>query len=288
MLKLLKWLDDHILEYLSFALLIFIPLYPKIPTFDILPGYIVRIRLDDFLVAFAFGIWLIWLWRKKVTLKNNPLFIPMTIYIIVGLLSTLSAMLITKTVPLTFAQVGKTFLNWGRRIEYFSVFFVFFSSIKSFSQVKKYVYASALVLLAVSIYGFGQKYLYWPAYSTMNREFSKGIKLYLTPHARVLSTFGGHYDLAAYLLISLTFFISIAAMVKNIISKFFFLIISLCAFLGFDTNGFQGFFYRLFSRYYSFFLVACYKTRLVLGYFALVCSSCLFAFYNAFFWRTFQ
>ena len=37
----------------------------------------------------------------------------------------------------------------------------------------------------------------------MNREFSKGMRLYLTEHARVQSTFGGHYDLGAYLVIIL-------------------------------------------------------------------------------------
>lgn len=230
MSKLLKWFDDRLLEYLSFALLIFIPLYPKIPFADVIPGYLVRLRLDDVLVGFAFAIWLIWLIRKKVTLKGNPLIIPMLIYIAVGFISSLAAIFITKTVPLSSIHIEKLFLNWARRIEYFSVFFVFFSSIKSLGQIKKYIYISAVVLLGVSIYGFGQKYLYWPAFSTMNREFSKGIKLYLTEHARVLSTFGGHYDLAAYLMILLTLFIPLILIVKNLLTKAFLLIISLAGF----------------------------------------------------------
>ena len=230
MSKFLKWFDGHILEYLSFALLIFIPLYPKIPLADLIPGYIVRLRLDDLLVGGAFVIFLIQLVRKKVTLKGNPLFIPLLIYVIIGFISSLSAMFVTKTVPTSDIHITKLFLNWARRIEYFSVFFIFFSSIKSLSQVKKYIYVAALVLLAVSIYGFGQKYLYWPAFSTMNREFSKGIKLYLTEHARVLSTFGGHYDLAAYLMIVLTLFIPLALVVKNLLHKFFFLGVSLAGF----------------------------------------------------------
>lgn len=230
MSKLLKWLDDHLLEYLSFTLLIFIPLYPKIPLADLIPGYIVRLRLDDLLVAFAFAIWLIWLVRKKVTLRENPLFIPMAIYAIVGFLSSLSAIFITKTAPFEPIHVEKLFLNYLRRIEYFSVFFVFFSSIKSLEQIKKYVYVTAIVLLLVSIYGFGQKYLYWPAFSTMNREFSKGIMLYLTPHARVLSTFGGHYDLAAYLVVVLTLFIPLMFVVKKIWVKLALTIISLSGF----------------------------------------------------------
>jgi len=230
MSKLLKWLDDHILEYLSFALLIFIPLYPKIPIADLIPGYLVRLRLDDLLVGFAFAVWLIWLIRKKVTLRGNPLVIPLIVYIVIGFISSLAAIFITKTVPLSSIHIEKLFLNWARRIEYFSVFFVFFSSIKSLAQIKKYIYTAAVVLLAVSIYGFGQKYLYWPAFSTMNREFSKGIKLYLTEHARVLSTFGGHYDLAAYLMIALTLFIPLAMIVKNWLQKIFFLVISLAGF----------------------------------------------------------
>ena len=75
--KLLKWFDDHALEYLSFALLILIPLYPKIPLADLIPGYIVRLRLDDLVVAAAFATFIIQLLRKKVTLNGNPLFLPL-------------------------------------------------------------------------------------------------------------------------------------------------------------------------------------------------------------------
>src|SRR3990167_4716080 len=163
-------LDEHILEYLSFILLIFIPLYPKIPLAEVLPGYIVRLRLDDLLVAFAFGIWLLWLIRKKVSLAENPLLIPMVIYILVGFASTLSAIFVTHTVPIDRLHITKLYLHFLRRIEYFSVFFIFFSSIKTLEQIKKYVYVTAIVLLIVSLYGFGQKYLYFPAFSTMNRE----------------------------------------------------------------------------------------------------------------------
>src|SRR3990167_6193825 len=226
MSKLLKLFDDHILEYFSIALLIFLPLYPKIPIADILPGYIVRIRMDDILVGCAFLIWIIWLFRGKVSLKGNLLLIPIGIYLVIGFLSSLSAIFITKTVPFEPLHVGKLFLHFLRRVEYFSVFFIFFSSIKSLEQIKKYVYLAAIVLLAVSIYGFGQKYLYWPVFSTMNREFSKGVKLYLSEHARVLSTFGGHYDLAAYLMVLLTVFIPLGFLVKRWTHKLLFFTVS--------------------------------------------------------------
>jgi hypothetical protein len=59
------------------------------------------------------------------------------------------------------------------------------------------------VILGASVYGFGQKYAGWPAIQTMNREFSKGELLYLRKHARVSSTFAGHYDLAAFMVLAL-------------------------------------------------------------------------------------
>lgn len=69
--------------------------------------------------------------------------------------------------------------------------------------------------MAVAIYGYGQRYHYWPVYSTMNREFSKGIRLYLTENARVQSTFAGHYDLGAYLVIVLPILLGIGYTVKK-------------------------------------------------------------------------
>jgi len=256
MSKLLKLLDDHILEYFSIALLIFLPLYPKIPIADILPGYIVRIRMDDILVGCAFLIWIIWIFRGKISLKGNLLFIPIGLYLVIGFLSSLSAIFVTKTVPVDTLHIGKLFLHFFRRIEYFSVFFILFSSIKSLEQIKKYVYLAAIVLFAVSIYGFGQKYLYWPAFSTMNREFSKGITLYLSEHARVLSTFGGHYDLAAYLMIVLTLFIPLSFMVKKMVHKMMFLLVSISGFwLLILTVSRTSFIAYLFSITVAFFLL---------------------------------
>ena len=83
------------------------------------------------------------------------------------------------------------------------------------AQFKKLLGVFCLSALFVSLYGVGQKYLYWPVYSTMNREFSKGLQLYLTEHARVQSTFGGHYDYAAYLVIVLPVVMAMAFAVRK-------------------------------------------------------------------------
>jgi hypothetical protein len=50
--------NENLFFILSVFLLIFIPLFPKIPLFDILPGYIVRVRPEDLLVLCAAFVWL--------------------------------------------------------------------------------------------------------------------------------------------------------------------------------------------------------------------------------------
>jgi len=124
--KLLSWLDQHLLTVIAAFLLIFIPLYPKWPLFDVLPGYNVRVRLEDILILLTNLFFLIQVIRRKINLKKAPLLKPILIYLLVGLLSTLSAIFITKTIYPETIQIAKVFLHWFRRIEYFSLFFIFF------------------------------------------------------------------------------------------------------------------------------------------------------------------
>ena len=229
MKKLLNWLDDHILTVFCFFLLFFIPLYPKIPLFELIPGYIVRVRLEDLFVLIAFLVFLVQVIRKKATFKSI-VFWPMVIYLVIGFLSVLSAIFITKTIPYDKLHIGKAFLHWIRRIEYFSIFFIFYNGIGGFRRARKLLIFTLLVIAFVCFYGYGQKYLYWPVYSTMNREFSKGVRLYLTEHARVPSTFGGHYDLAAFLVIFLTLFAGFFLALKGKVLRWLFLFVFLLAY----------------------------------------------------------
>lgn len=198
----LVWLDDHLLLLLSGFLLAFLPIYPKVPLADILPGYIVRLRIDDVMIAFTSLVWFMQLIRRKIKL-SSPLTTMIGLYLLVGLISCFSAIYYTQTVPESAPHIVKLFLHYGRRIEYFSLFFIMFSAIKKRIHVIAMLGLFAASTLVVGLYGVGQKYFYWPVYSTMNREFSKGLRLYLTEHARVQSTFGGHYDFAAFLVIAL-------------------------------------------------------------------------------------
>src|SRR3990167_2225695 len=203
--KLLDWLDNNLLFLISAVLMVFIPLYPKIPLADVLPGYIVRVRLEDLLVAAAVVVYVIWWIRGKANPKLNPLFWLVIGYLGVGLISGIAAVAVTKTIPAEGLHLAKWFLHWVRRVEYVFLLFLLTDAVKKSKQLMVLAGLIVGVVIVAGIYGFGQKYYQWPVYSTMNREFAKGWRLVLTEHARVPSTFAGHYDFAAYLVLFLTF-----------------------------------------------------------------------------------
>ena len=215
MKKILHWLDQNILLLLTAILMVIIPALPKLPLADLIEGYIVRLRFEDIAVFVTTGIWGIQLIRKKVMLPQGLMTKLILSYLIIGLLSTLSAMFITHTIPLEQHHIFKLYLHYFRRIEYFSLFFIAYSAIRTKRDLKLVLVTAAAALVGVLLYGFGQKYFLWPAFSTMNREFSKGIRLYLTPGSRVMSTFAGHYDYAAYLMMALSFIVTLFWLTKK-------------------------------------------------------------------------
>lgn len=207
--KWANWLDDHLLIILASILLAFIPLYPKIPLWSPIEQYIVRVRAEDLLIGLTVIVWAIQVLRKKARFVS-AMFWMVLAYAVVGLVSTLVAIFVIKTIPLEPLHVGKTLLHYFRYLEYFSLFFVLYSAIKKRSHLVLAVSIFALTVLSIALYGYGQRYFYFPVYSTMNREFSKGVRLYLTQYARVQSTFAGHYDMAAYLVIALPLLLAVA------------------------------------------------------------------------------
>ena len=208
--KLLSWIDDNLVLILAALLIIFIPLYPKIPLWSPIEQYIVRVRLEDLLILIALPLTLMQIWRGKARLPSKIMIGLFAAYAVVGALSLLWSMLVINMIPLEFMHVGKSVLHYIRYLEYFSVFFVAYAAIRSKSDLRKLLIILAATVLAIAAYGYLQKFFYWPVYSTMNREFSKGIRLVLTEHARIQSTFAGHYDMAAYLVIVLPILMSLA------------------------------------------------------------------------------
>lgn len=212
--QFLTIIDEQIIFWLASFLIVFIPLYPKIPLFSPIEQYIVRVRLEDVAILFTVIVWGIWWLRKKITVSTRFAKI-IGLYLFFSFLSVVSGIFLTKTIPMETIHIGKSLLHFFRYLEYFTLFFILYSAIKTKKDVVKLLGILSATLLGVTIYGLGQRYLYWPVYSTMNREFSKGARLYLTEHARVQSTFAGHYDLGAWLVIVLPLILALALSLKN-------------------------------------------------------------------------
>ncbi|MBI2008290.1 O-antigen ligase family protein [Candidatus Amesbacteria bacterium] len=168
-------------------LLLVIPLYPKFPILGV-SGTFVSVRLEDFLIA---AIFLVFLLHKPSF--STPLHRSILLYLFLGLVSTFSAIVLTKSISLNLGL-----LHLIRRLEYMSLFFIGFSFLTSLSQISFLVRTILVTSLLVAIYGLGQQFLSFPVITTTNSEFSKGLTLTLGPEARINSTFAGHYDLAAY------------------------------------------------------------------------------------------
>ncbi|PWU23609.1 hypothetical protein C5B42_02320, partial [Candidatus Cerribacteria bacterium 'Amazon FNV 2010 28 9'] len=245
--------------FMSMVVLAVIILVPKIPLFDIIPGYIVRARTEDFVLAISLVVYGIQLLRGKAKLRS-PITYLLVFFAVVGVLSMLDAMFVIKTLPLNVLHVGKMFLHYARRLEYFSIFFLFYSAIKERDDINWFVVGLSLITLGITIYGYGQKYLYWPVYSTMNREFSKGVKLVLTEHARVPSTFAGHYDMSAFLILALSLILALIFFIKNTFLKISLTILFVGGFwlliLGASRSAFGGY---LLSVSVLISIIAIYK-----------------------------
>lgn len=197
MKRLLNWFNERILFIGTAILLLFIPLYPKFPLFNV-PNTYVAVRFEDFMVAFLVIIFAVKCYFGKVEIFKERLNRLFFLYFLVGGLSSVSAILITQNV---FPNLVA--LHWFRHIEYMSLFFIASLSITKTQDLKDYLKMIILATIGIIIYGLGQKFLGFPVISTMNEEFSKGLILSLTEWARISSTFAGHYDLATYLVMVL-------------------------------------------------------------------------------------
>lgn len=224
MKKIISWISNNILFLETLVLLIFIPLFPKIPVLDVKNTW-VYIRAEDFLVFFVLISWFFLLIKEKISLKT-PLTIPIIVFWIIGAISTLHGVLIVfPTIANVFPNVA--FLSLVRHIEYMSLFFIAYQGMKDKKHLPVIISVIVFTLLAVIIYGFGQKYLGFSAYLTMNEEFAKGLPIKLSDLSRVSSTFAGHYDLAAYLVLIIPLVSSLFFGFKNWFIKIFLVATSL-------------------------------------------------------------
>ncbi|MFA6361764.1 MAG: hypothetical protein WCX33_03080 [Candidatus Shapirobacteria bacterium] len=205
-------------------LILFIPLYPKFPLFNV-SGTYVAIRLDDIIIALSVLIYFIYQIRHRFPILQTKITKLFIVYFVAISISFINAFLIYQT-----DSTNILLLHLFRRFEYISLFFV---TIQSVRTIKDFKFAYIFLLIAtffVCIYGYGQKYFNFPVVSTMNSEFSKGQLLQMNIWTRVSSTFAGHYDLAAFLSVVLIIIIVVALINKNIFIKIISLIIWLPAY----------------------------------------------------------
>ena len=109
--SILQQLDKNILFYLTIFLFLFIPLYPKIPLADIIPGYLVRVRLEDIFVLLTGVVWVIQWFRKKIK-WNTFFFWAIVAYLSVGFSSILSGIFLNHTIPGELLHIGKSGLHF--------------------------------------------------------------------------------------------------------------------------------------------------------------------------------
>jgi len=217
MKKIFSFLSQNVLFLITLFILAFIPLYPKLPLVDVKNTW-VYVRVEDFLILGVLALWVFLLMKRKISLKT-PLTIPIFAFWILGAISTIHGIiLIFPNLANVFPNVA--FLSYLRHIEYLSLFFVGYSSIRSKKALIPLIATLCTTLLAVCLYGLGQKYLSFPAFLTMNEEFAKGVPIHLSALSRLPSTFAGHYDLAAYLVLMVPIVAGLIFGVRNYILKF--------------------------------------------------------------------
>ncbi len=232
MRKLLNFFSQNLLKIGVSFLIIFIPWYPKLPSIHINHTW-VYIRLEDFLIFLVVGIWLLHLLLKKVKLPPK-IWGSFGFYWISGVLSLVfSIVFIAPHLANFFPSVA--FLYYIRHIEYLILFFVAFSTIKSVKDLKAYLIILSVAIIGFSIYAFGQRFYIdlwsafpkffqqfpycFPSFQTGNEEFAKGLALCLPKEARITSTFAGHYDLGAYLVLIIPILTAIMFSVRKRINQ---------------------------------------------------------------------
>lgn len=257
------------------CLLVFIPLYPKLPLIDVKNTW-VYVRVEDFLVLFVLLIWLYLFIKQKVSLKT-PLTLPILIFWIVGAIATVHGVIIIfPSIAGVYPNVA--LLAYLRHVEYLSVFFVAFSAVKSKKFVLASIWAIVGTLIGVIAYGFGQRYLSFPAYLTMNEEYAKGIPILVSPLNRISSTFAGHYDLAAYLVLVVPILVSLIFGFKNIFVKIILGIISLLGIVLLFMTVSRVSFFALFVAIFIALLFN--KRKLVIIFTPLIILAGLFFLYS--------
>lgn len=201
------------LKYMSTFMILSVLLLPKFPLLSV-PGTFVSIRIEDIIVLATATLYLLYLITTK-EIFGYRVTRHVLIYLAVGFISLLSAIFLTNS-----AEFHIGVLHWIRRIEYILPMFIGISLVtRDKSNLGYFIKLFILVVVYAFLYGLGQRYLSWPIILTQNLEYSKGISLKWVEGSHINSTFAGHYDLAAYLVLVLPLVVVMFAKSKDWISR---------------------------------------------------------------------
>ena len=212
MQKLSQWFNNDLPKYLMAAVLIIVPLFPKFPLFAI-PGTYVAIRFEDLILVVLGIVTFLKIIRNPKNFFKDELVVAFLIFFGVNLVSLLSGIFLTKTVSL---HIG--FLNYLRRVEYLVPLFAILTLFTK-EQINKnlnyFVKILIIVTIVACLYGLGERYLSFPIITTQNDQYAKGVALRWSPGSHISSTFAGHYDLAAFMVMVLPIFITLFFTIKE-------------------------------------------------------------------------
>lgn len=222
MQKLLN-LSEKISKYLIAATLIIVPLFPKFPLIRV-SGTYVAIRFEDLLLLLLAVSLLPKAILDGKKLLHDKIIIAFLIFLGSGLLSLFAGSLLTQSESLVLG-----IFHWARRIEYIVPFLAAYLLIpkeKISENVLYFLKILIIVTIVAFIYGFGQRYFSFPIIITQNEQYSKGIALLWTPGSHINSTFAGHYDLAAFVVLLMPIFLPLLFVVREKMSKLWLFIAS--------------------------------------------------------------
>ncbi|QQG41134.1 MAG: O-antigen ligase family protein [Candidatus Woesebacteria bacterium] len=214
---------NTISKYLIAAVLIIVPLFPKFPLVNV-SGTYVAVRFEDLLLFTLAVFTLIKIVPNFKSFFSDKIVQAFLIFFGVGLLSVFSGVYLTQTVGLSLGL-----LHWARRIEYAVPFLATITLLardKVSENLDFYIKVLLIVVVAVFIYGIGEMYFRFPVIITQNMEYSKGVALFWIPGSHINSTFAGHYDLAAFIVLVIPIFIAFIFLLKDNFSKILFSLVS--------------------------------------------------------------
>lgn len=192
-------------------------LFPKLPLIQI-ADYLVPIRIEDFLLAFALFSLLLRLIIRGEKPVPNPLFKWMLLYALTTSVSFLFGWLFLHSVP--DPRIG--FLFWLRAPEYFSASLLSLFAVSTWKSFRQLLIALVGVVSLVGVYGLLQEFSIVPVFDAMHSSGEIVVVRFFPDFGeeRLFSTFAGPYDLAAFYLLVIPICLALLTSVNSRRVKF--------------------------------------------------------------------